>query len=93
MRTHEWTPNERETEMNETLRQAPRVSSPVETLTEELYARFAETIGLDQDALTAELEGELTSTTLRRLAAATGISKEFWAGLNRAWVNQKGITS
>ena len=66
-----------------------RAFSPVETLTEELYARFAETIGMDQDALTSELEGELTPTTLRRVAALTGLSSEFWVGLNRAWNEQK----
>lgn len=74
---------------NESWTRPARAFRPVETLTEELYARFAETIGLDQDALTAELEGELTPTTLRRVASLTGLSPELWANLNRAWNEQK----
>lgn len=74
---------------NETGPRLAQAVSPVELLSEELYARFAEAIGLGQDALTAELEGELTPTTLRRVAEFTCLPPEFWAGLNRAWNEQK----
>lgn len=52
-----------------------------ETLTVELFTRFAEQIGLTEDQLTEELEGAMSATTARRISAVIGTSAEFWANL------------
>lgn len=52
-----------------------------ETLTDELFTRFAEQIGLTEDQLDDELDGPMSDTTARRLSAVFGPSPQFWANL------------
>ena len=52
-----------------------------ETVLDELYTRLAEQIGLTEDQLDSELDGPMSDTTARRLAAVFGPSVQFWINL------------
>lgn len=71
---------------------APPVISPVDRLTELLYAQCAERIGLTPDELTAQLEGDLPTRTATRLATDLHTSAMFWKDLNRAWTAAPGAS-
>lgn len=57
------------------------MSTAKDVLLDELFTRCAQQIGLTEDQLDDELDGPVSATTARRLAAQLGTSPDFWVNL------------